>query len=158
VEPQFNDNGELKSELRLPPAFVGAFCIPICLFWFGWSGRASIHWIVPFIGAGWFSVGTFLLFNSVLNYLGDAYPEYSASVLAGSDFMRSSFGAGFPLFASAMHNTLGVGRQIPSHSLDIRLTSMKGWASSTLGFLAIAFIPIPFFLYKVSLKLPELPL
>lgn len=133
VEPQFNEKGELKPEKRLPPAFVGAFCIPICLFWFGWSARPSIHWIMPIIGSGFFAVGTFLLFNSVLNYLPDAYPEYAASVLAGNDFMRSSFGAGFPLFATAMYKNLGV-----------------AWASSTLGFLSIAFIPIPFVLYRVS--------
>lgn len=42
-EPQFNENGEIKPEKRLPPAFVGAFCIPICLFWFGWTSRPSIH-------------------------------------------------------------------------------------------------------------------
>lgn len=36
-EPQFNENGELKPELRLPPACVGAFFIPICMFWFGVS-------------------------------------------------------------------------------------------------------------------------
>ena len=139
VEPQFNENGELKPEKRLPPAFVGAFCIPICLFWFGWSARPSIHWIMPIIGSGFFAVGTFLLFNSVLNYLPDAYPEYAASVLAGNDFMRSSFGAGFPLFATAMYKNLGV-----------------GWASSTLGFLSIAFIPIPFLLYRVSRSRPFL--
>ena len=137
VEPQFNENGEIKPEKRLPPAFVGAFCIPICLFWFGWSARPSIHWIMPIIGSGFFAVGTFLLFNSVLNYLPDAYPEYAASVLAGNDFMRSSFGAGFPLFATAMYKNLGV-----------------GWASSTLGFLSIAFIPIPFLLYRVSRARP----
>lgn len=88
---------------------------------------------MPIIGSSFFSFGTFLLFNSVLNYLPDAYPQYAASVLAGNDFMRSSFGAGFPLFAAAMYNNLGV-----------------AWASSTLGFLSIAFIPIPFVLYKVS--------
>jgi len=38
---------------------------------------------------------------------------------------------GFPLFATAMYNRLGV-----------------DWASSLLGFLSIAFIPIPFVLYK----------
>ncbi|KAH8783964.1 putative caffeine resistance protein 5 [Hyaloscypha finlandica] len=129
-EPQFNENGEIKPEKRLPPACVGGFCIPLCLFWFGWTARPSVHWIVPIIGSGWFSVGAFLLFNSVLNYLGDAYPDYAASVFAGNDFMRSSFGAGFPLFAAAMYNNLGV-----------------GWASSLLGFLSIAFIPIPFVLY-----------
>ncbi|KAK0104487.1 hypothetical protein ONS95_004776 [Cadophora gregata] len=129
-EPQFNENGELKPEKRLPPAFVGAFCIPICMFMFGWTARQSVHWIVPIIGSSFFTIGAFLLFNSVLNYLGDAYPEYAASVLAGNDFFRSSFGAGFPLFAGAMYKKLGV-----------------AWASSLLGFLSIAFIPIPFVLY-----------
>ncbi|KAI9814407.1 MAG: hypothetical protein M1827_003263 [Pycnora praestabilis] len=133
-EPQFNDNGELKPEKRLPPAMVGAFFIPVCLFWFGWSSRESIHWIMPIIGSGFFSIGTFLLFNSVLNYLPDAYPEYAASVLAGNDFMRSSFGAAFPLFATGMYHNLGV-----------------GWASSLLAFLSIVFIPIPFALYYVSI-------
>ncbi|KIW18649.1 hypothetical protein PV08_02938 [Exophiala spinifera] len=131
IEPKFNDKGELQPEWRLPPAFVGGFAIPICLFWFGWSARPDIHWIMPIIGSGFFSVGAFLLFNSVLNYLADAYPAYAASVLAGNDFFRSSFGAGFPLFATAMYQKLGV-----------------GWASSTLAFIAIAFIPIPFLLFK----------
>lgn len=99
IEPKFNEKGELQPEWRLPPSFVGAFCIPICLFWFGWSSRPSVHWIVPIIGSAWFSIGAFLLFNSVLNYLSDAYPEYAASVLAGNDFFRSTFGAGFRKFA-----------------------------------------------------------
>lgn len=72
---------------------------------------------------------------AVLNYLGDAYPSYAASVLAGNDFMRSTFGAVFPLFATQMYHKLGV-----------------GWASTLLGCLAILFIPIPFVLYKVSLS------
>ncbi|KAK4547242.1 hypothetical protein LTR36_000897 [Oleoguttula mirabilis] len=137
LEPRFDENGDIKPEERLIPAFVGGFCIPICLFWFGWTSRASIHWIVPIIGTSFFSIGTFLLFNSVLNYLPDAYPEVAASVLAGNDFMRSSFGAGFPLFATAMFKKLGV-----------------DWASSLLAFLSIAFIPIPFLLYKVSAPPP----
>lgn len=95
VEPKFNENGEIKPEYRLPPAFVGALAIPICLFWFGWTSRPEIHWIVPIIGTAWFSVGAFLLFNCVLNYLSDAYPEYAASVLAGNDFVRSCFGGAF---------------------------------------------------------------
>lgn len=77
-EPKFDENGNIAPEERLPPAFVGAFCIPICLFWFGWSSRESVHWIVPIIGSSFFTIGAFLLFNSVLNYLGDAYPEYAA--------------------------------------------------------------------------------
>jgi len=43
MEPLFNAAGDLKPEHRLTPTFVGAFCIPICLFWFGWSARAAVH-------------------------------------------------------------------------------------------------------------------
>ncbi|OLN91709.1 Caffeine resistance protein 5 [Colletotrichum chlorophyti] len=136
VEPQFDGNGDIQPEKRLPPAFVGAFCIPICLFWFGWTARTDVHWIIPIIGSGFFSVGTVLLFNPVLNYLPDAYPSTAASVLAGNDLFRSSFGSGFPLFANALYNRLGI-----------------NWASSLLAFIAILFIPIPFVLYKVGAKL-----
>lgn len=55
-EPQFNENGEIKPEKRLPPAFVGAFCIPICLFWFGWSSRASVHVSYPSLLPSIFSI------------------------------------------------------------------------------------------------------
>lgn len=133
LEPKFDEQGRVAPEVRLPAACVGAFAIPICLFWFGWSARPSVHWIMPIIGSAWFSVGSFLLFISIMNYLADAYPDYAASVLAGNDFFRASFGTGFPLFASAMYRNLGV-----------------AWASSTLGFISLAFIPIPFVLYKVS--------
>ena len=131
MEPKFNAKGEIKPEYRLTPSFVGAFCIPICLFWFGWSARPDVHWIMPIIGSSFFSIGAFLLFMSVLTYLGDAYPAYVASVYAGNDLVRSAFGAAFPLFANAMYRRLGV-----------------DWASSLLGFLSIVFIPIPFILYR----------
>ena len=85
---------------------------------------------MPVIGSAFFSMGAFLMFMAVLAYLGDAYPKYVASVYAGNDLVRSSFGAAFPLFANAMYHKLGV-----------------GWASSLLGFLSVAFIPIPFVLY-----------
>ena len=130
VEPQFEAEGRLRTEIRLQPALVGAFLIPVCLFWFGWSARGSVHWIMPIIGSSLFSMGGFLLFMAVLAYLGDAYPKYVASVFAGNDLMRSAFGAAFPLFANAMYRKLGV-----------------DWASSLLGFLSIAFVPIPFVLY-----------
>ncbi|KAL9054273.1 MAG: hypothetical protein Q9162_004231 [Coniocarpon cinnabarinum] len=129
-EPQFRADGNIKPEYRLPPAFVGGFCIPICLFWFGWSA-GNTHWIMPIIGTVWFTIGAFCLFMSVLAYLGDAYPRYVASVYAGNDLMRSSFGAGFPLFANAMFHRLGI-----------------DWGCSLLAFLSMLFIPIPFILYR----------
>ena len=85
---------------------------------------------MPIIGSSFFTVGAFLLFQAVFNYLSDAYPKHVASVYAANDLVRSSFGATFPLFANAMYARLGV-----------------AWGSSLLGFLSVAFIPIPFVLY-----------
>ena len=40
----FDDNGNIAPEHRMPPACVGAFALPISLFWFGWTGTfESIH-------------------------------------------------------------------------------------------------------------------
>ena len=50
-----------------------------------------------------------------------------------NDFIRSMFGAGFPLFARAMYVNLGV-----------------GWASTLLALLACAFVPIPILLYNLK--------
>ncbi|VDB91856.1 unnamed protein product [Peniophora sp. CBMAI 1063] len=129
-EPLY-DEGDLKPETRMPAAIVGAVIVPLCMFAFGWTSRKSVHWIVPIISSSWFSLAAILLFNTVLNYLADAYPKYAATVLAGNDLMRSLFGAAFPLFAGAMYHNLGV-----------------PWASTLLGLLATAFVPIPIALYK----------
>lgn len=91
-----------KPEMFLPPTFFGSACLPICLFWYGWSARESIHWIMPIIGSSFFTVGIVTLFNPVLNYLGTAYPDYTASIFAGNALFRASFGAIFPLFVSCI--------------------------------------------------------
>jgi DHA1 family multidrug resistance protein-like MFS transporter len=92
VKPTF------KPEMVLPPTFFGSIALPICLFWYGWSARESIHWIMPIIGSGLFTVGIITLFSPVINYLGIAYPSYAASIFAGNALFRASFGAAFPLF------------------------------------------------------------
>lgn len=125
----------MPPERRLPVAMFGSIWLPICLFSFGATSMPSIHWIVPIICSSFFSVGTFLLFQSVLNYLQDAYPEKAASVLAGNDFFRSMMGACFPLFAIQMFQRLGF------HVF---------WGCVLLGCLTILFVPIPFVLYRVS--------
>lgn len=92
--------GNFKPEQILPPTFVGCLALPICLFWFGWSSRADVHWIVPVLGSGLFSIGVITLFNCLYTYLGIIYAQYAASVFAGAALFRASFGATFPLFVS----------------------------------------------------------
>ncbi|KAE8452318.1 hypothetical protein EG329_001018 [Mollisiaceae sp. DMI_Dod_QoI] len=129
-------NPGFKPEMLLPPSFFGSFALPICLFWYGWSARASVHWMVPIVGSGLFTISIITLFNPVITYLGMAYPNYAASVYAGNALFRASFGVVFPLFARALFHRLGIG---PGNSL--------------LGGLSILFIPIPFILYKCGARI-----
>lgn len=95
-------------EARIPPGMVGSVFLPIGLFWFAWTNSPNIHWIVSIIGTAFFGFGMVLVFLSVMNYLIDSYTVYAASVLAANSVLRSLFGAGFPLFTSAMYRNLGV--------------------------------------------------
>lgn len=68
-------NGSMTPEKRMPVACFGAFCLPICMFWFGRTAKEDIHWISPTIAAAFFAIGACLLFNAILNYQADAYPK-----------------------------------------------------------------------------------
>lgn len=53
-------------EERMYSAMIGSILLPISLFWFAWTARSDVHWIVPIL-AGWpFGCGLVLLFVSVL--------------------------------------------------------------------------------------------
>lgn len=97
IVPNFN-KPTFRPEMVLPPTFIGAAALPICLFWYGWSARKGVPWIVPTIGSGSFTIAIITLFNPVLNYLGIAYPANAASIFAGNALFRATFGAIFPLF------------------------------------------------------------
>jgi hypothetical protein len=75
---------------------------------FGFTSKASIHWIVPVIGAALYLPGIFLNFQSILMYITMAYPAHSASVLAGNDLFRSSMASVFPYVDSLIVCLLAV--------------------------------------------------
>lgn len=68
--------------------------------------------------------------NAPNRFVGAAY--------AGNDLFRSGMGAAFPLFATPMFHTLG---------LD--------WGNSLLGFLCVAFLPIPWALWYYGRRIRE---
>ncbi|KAE9376074.1 MFS general substrate transporter, partial [Stipitochalara longipes BDJ] len=125
-------------ELRLPPAMAGSILIPVGIFWFAWTARSSIHWIVPIIGTSVFGIGVLLTFSGIFTFLVDAYPQFAASGLASNSFLRSCFAAGFPLFAVQMYQRLG-----------------NPWATSLLGFIAVACAPFPFLFFRYGATLRE---
>ena len=58
----FDESGHIiKPERRLIPSMVTASCIPVCLFWFGWSAQKDIHWLMPLVGTGFFAIGALVV-------------------------------------------------------------------------------------------------
>ena len=86
------------------------FSIPISLFIFGWTCRASVHWIVPTIGTGLYFLSNFS--NPGSSHLPLSYQRYAGSVIAGNDFFRSSTAAASPIFRRAYFKSLGIGRGV----------------------------------------------
>ncbi|KAJ3982115.1 major facilitator superfamily domain-containing protein [Lentinula detonsa] len=96
-------------ETLLELGLIASITIPLSLFWFGFTSRASIHWIVPIIGASFYLFGIFFNFQSVLIYISSAYPAYAASVLASNALFRSTAASVFPLFGRFFFQNLGLG-------------------------------------------------
>ena len=120
-------------EWRMPQAIIGGVAFAGGLFWFGWTGfkGPEIHWIVPTLSGLLTGFGIFSIFLSLLNYIIDAYLMFAASAIAANTFMRSAFGAAFPLFAEYMFDGMGI-----------------QWAATLLGCVALLLCPLPvLFLY-----------
>ncbi|KAF2714752.1 MFS general substrate transporter [Pleomassaria siparia CBS 279.74] len=120
------NGGQAKPEYRLPAMFVGTLMVPIGLFLYAWTTENKNHFMLPIVGTAFLGAGLFCIFMPVSTYLVDVYTTYAASVTAATIVLRSLLGALLPLAGDSMYNTLGL-----------------GWGTSTLGFIAVAFIPMP---------------
>ena len=131
------NNGVPVPEWRLPSVIAGGVAFAAGLFWFGWSGyRRDVHWIVPALSGLLSGFGLASIFLQSLNYLVDAYLMFAASAIAGNTFLRSLAGAGFPLFSKYMFDGMGI-----------------QWASTLLGCVAAALVPIPVIFYLYGHKI-----
>jgi MFS family permease len=131
------DMSPLPPEQRLHSAMLGSFLLPISLFWFAWTAREDIHWIVPLIATVPFGIGNLLVFCSCVLYLIDTYGSLNgASAAAANGMLRYVLGGVFPLFTIQMYGKLGI-----------------DWATSLLGFVTVALLPIPWVLYKFGPKI-----
>ena len=120
-------NGDPPPELRLVPAMIGSFLMPLGLFWFAWTANASIHCIVPVIAGAPFGAGLVLVFLTAVMYMMEVYPpEVAASAMAAMGLLRCVLACAFPLFTIRMFEELGI-----------------GWGTSVYGFVAVGLMPIP---------------
>ncbi|CAG8036432.1 unnamed protein product [Penicillium olsonii] len=118
--------GKPIPEARLYTAIPGSLLFAASLFWYGWSSKPDVHWIVPTIGITCAGLGIYSIYMAVVNYLTDAYERYAASALSAASLGRNSFGAFLPLASPQLFSNLGF-----------------GWAGSLLGFIAIALSVVP---------------
>ncbi|KAI0010542.1 putative MFS transporter [Xylariaceae sp. FL0662B] len=126
-----------RPERRL---LLAIFFSPLCtigIFWYGWAAQERVHWIVPILGTAFIGPGSFLIMMPVQTYLVDVFgTRGAASALAANTIVRTLFGAFFPLVAPSLYDNLGL-----------------GWGNSLLGFICLAFIPIPLLFYKFGERL-----
>ncbi|KAF3765338.1 MFS general substrate transporter [Cryphonectria parasitica EP155] len=125
------NQGRAPPEARLPPAMLGAICLPVGLFWFAWTNSPSTFWLISVSAGVFIGFGMVLLYMSLTNYIVDAYLGYAASALAATTVVRSGAAAAFPLFTSTMYDQLGI-----------------HWASSVPGFMSVIFVPALLAFYK----------
>ncbi|KAH7071019.1 citrinin biosynthesis transporter CtnC [Paraphoma chrysanthemicola] len=130
-------HGKSIPEERLPPMIVGAIALPVGLFWFAWTSNPHITWVPQVLSTALIGLGCMVPFWQGMSYLIDCYGFYSNSAIAVNTFIRSLFGAFFPLFTHAMYHNLGV-----------------PWATSLLAFLCVVFLPVPilFYIYGARIR------
>ncbi|KAL6412883.1 putative mfs multidrug transporter protein [Ilyonectria robusta] len=109
VRLKTRNNGVGRPEYRVPTMIIGTVIIPIGLLWWGWSGEAKLHWIMPNIGAFMMGLGMYNCTGCVAVYTIDTYTQYAASAISTNILLRSLTSAFFPLFAPYMFDALGYG-------------------------------------------------
>ncbi|CBF78676.1 hypothetical protein AN7295.2 [Aspergillus nidulans FGSC A4] len=132
-------HGRVIPEERLVPMMVASVLLPGGLFWFGWTSSPNVHWLAQVAAGVPIGAGILVIFMQGLNYIIDVYMMFANSAIAANTLIRSSLGGAFPLFATQMYHKLGV-----------------PWASSLLGFITVAMIPIPIVFYIYGKKIRAL--
>ena len=128
-----------KPEGRLRPMVWVMPAVPIGIFWYGWTAEKQAHWIVPIIGTFFFGLGLLWVLMPTQLYMVDAFgPEAAASALAANVILRLLFSAFIPLAGPSLYAHLGL-----------------GWGNSVLGFIGVAFLPVPLVLYRYGGWLQE---
>jgi len=103
-------HGEGRPEWRLVSTQMGMFFVPCGLLIWGWTAQNHTIAVGPLFGLFIYSFGQNTVFNTVLNYLVDAYYPYGAAAVATATFFRSVVGCVLPLFSEDVFTYLGYGR------------------------------------------------
>ncbi|KJR83119.1 MFS multidrug transporter [Sporothrix schenckii 1099-18] len=125
------NNGVYEPEMRLPHCVYYAACVPISLFWYGWSIQERVHWSCPVISLLFFGIGIIGIFIPVVTYLVDAFTPFAASAVAANRTAMSIMGAFLPLAGAPLYAALDY-----------------GVGNTVLAVIALVMTPLPVVFYK----------
>ncbi|ETN40069.1 uncharacterized protein HMPREF1541_04344 [Cyphellophora europaea CBS 101466] len=91
------------------------------MFVYGWTSSPAIPWVAPAVGLAMVGFGINIVVLAIADYILDAYSRYAGSAIAALVLGEDIFAAFLPLATQSMYSNLGF-----------------NWASSVLGFLAVA--------------------
>ncbi len=114
--------------------------VPIGIFWYGWTARYAVHWIVPIIGTIFVGLGAVVITASAQLYMMGHVRSARGGISVGGypPLIRNASGAFLALAANPLYERFGL-----------------GWGNSVLGFITIAFMPVPILFYKYGRWLRE---
>lgn len=131
---------QYRAERRLIMMMFVSPLFYIGLFIYGWTTENKVPWIVPIIGTAICGPGAVTITSASRTYIVDIFRHQAgASALAGVTVACNITGVFLPLATPSLYTNLEL-----------------GWGNSVLGFLAVAFIPVPFFFYWRGRQLLEI--
>jgi len=119
--------GAYIPESRLYVSIAGSFiCLSGGLFVYAWTSFDFLPWIAPAMGIFLIGSGTTIVMNALTDYIVDAYSQYAGSAVAAVILGENVFSAFLPFATQDMYERLGF-----------------NWASTLLGFVALALSCVP---------------
>lgn len=131
----------IHPEVYLPMCIFGSCLLPTGLIIFAWTSTKSVHWVAPMVGAGTYMCGSYIVFQTLFNYMGMSFPRYLASVYAGNGLLRSIMGGCFAVFGTPMFTNLSTTKY------------PVAWGTMILAFITMALILVPVLFYLNGPKL-----
>ncbi|KAI0007211.1 MFS general substrate transporter [Xylariaceae sp. FL0662B] len=114
----------------------GSFCLPIALFWMGWTCYPGVSIWSPIVGSFVFGYGLVTVFTTTYLYICFVYTTYAASALVFSSFTRYVVSGALIPASIPMYENLG-----PHYTLTM------------LGCIMAIMAPVPFLGYRYGHKI-----
>lgn len=134
-----HDPDSIKPEARLIPLVHTAPLLGLGLLGFAWTSIGPtyhVHWVAPMMFSLMIGLANYIIYETTIEYMIEAYGEFSASATGGNGFARDFLAGINSVFAVPMFQNIG------GPPLD------TAWAATILGVLGLAFCVPVYYVYR----------